>query len=207
MRTRPSAIAATPTATRLTRPAPLQRPDQDDPARKAAATGLERAQAAVGGESELVAADLQAAQRGEAEGDAEGEGELAVGEQRDHAGGEPEGRPAGGGPPAVADEAIEEVGGGDDRERPDQLRPEQRRQRREEEAVGERVVAAVPAAVPDRQAGVLEELGAEDLGGEVADLRVPGQHRQRRAAELRATAGSQSGRRGFDWTIREGTEG
>jgi hypothetical protein len=121
---------------------------------------------------------LQAAQRGEGEGDAEGEGELAVGEQGDDASGKPERRPARRLPPAVADEAVEEVGGGDDGDRPDQLRSEQRGERREEEAVGERVVAAVPAAIPDRQAGMLEELGAEDLGGEVAHLRVPDQHRE-----------------------------
>ena len=125
-----------------------------------------------------------AAQGGEAEGDAEGEGELAVGEQGDHAGGEPEGRPARGLAPVVADEAVEEVGRGDHRQHPHQLRAEQRGERREEDAVGEGVVAAVPAAVPDREAGALEQLGAEDLGGEVADLRVPGEHRSgQRGAE------------------------
>src|SRR6185295_9574590 len=119
---------------------------------------------------------MQGAQGAEAEGDAEGEGELTVGEQGDDAGGEPEGRPARRLPPAVAHQAVEEVGGGDDRERAEELRSEERGKRREEEAVGEGVVAAVPAAVPDREAGLLEELGAENLRGEVADLRVPGQH-------------------------------
>ena len=107
------------------RPAALRHPDQDDPGEEG---GGNRAGEGAGrgrGEGELVAANLQAAQRGQATGDAEGEGELAVGEQRDHAGGEPEGRPAGGRAPAVADEAIEEVGGGDDRDRPDLLRPQQ----------------------------------------------------------------------------------
>ncbi len=154
------------------------------PARKAAATGLARAQAAAASDGEPAATDLQASQRGEAEGDPEGEGELAVGEQGDDAGREPEGRPARLHPPAVADQAVEEVGGGDDGEHADHLRSEQRPQRREEEAVGEGVVAAVPAAVPDREAGALEELGAEDLGREVADGRVPDEHQHReRGAE------------------------
>ena len=138
-----------------------------------------------GGERPGRALQLQGTQRGEAEGDAEGEGELAVGEQRHHAGGEPERRPAGRLAPAVAHEAVEEVGGGDDGEgrRPGAARAAAR-QRREEDAVGEGVVAAVPAAVPDRQAAALEELGAEDLGGEVADLGVPGEHRRgQRGAE------------------------
>jgi hypothetical protein len=38
-------------------------------------------------------------------------------------------------------------------------------------------VAAVPAAIPNGQATALEELGAEDLCGEIADLRVPCEHR------------------------------
>ena len=115
--------------------------------------------------------------------DAEREGQLPVGEQGDDPGREPERRPARLGPPVVADQAVEEVGGGDHRQHPDHLRPDQRRRGREQQAVVERVVAAVPAAVPDRETGVLEELGVEDLGGEVADLRVPDQHqgRQRRA--------------------------
>ena len=36
-------------------------------------------------------------------------------------------------------------------------------------------MAAVPAAVPDREAAVLEELGAEGLRREIADVRVPEQ--------------------------------
>ena len=43
----------------------------------------------------------------------------------------------------------------DDGEGADQARAEQRRQRREEDAVGERVVAAVPAPVPDPEAAAL----------------------------------------------------
>ena len=93
------------------------------PARKTAATGLERAQAAAAQKRQL--GDVAVCrQRSAARPKAtpEGEGELAVGEQGDHAGGEPERRPAGGLAPAVADEAVEEVGGGDDREHADQLR-------------------------------------------------------------------------------------
>ena len=134
-------------------------------------------------------AGLQAAQRGEPEGDAEREGELAVGEQRHHARGEPEGRPARLRPPAVADQAVEQVGGGDDGEPAHHLRAEQRRQRREEDAVGEGVVAAVPAAVPDRQAGPLEQLARKTCAA-----RSPTGGLQRSisaaSAELRATAGA-----------------
>ncbi len=156
-----------------------QRPDQDDAGEEGGGDRAGEGASRGGEQRQLAAPQLQGAQRGEGEGDAEGEGELAVGEQGDDAGREPERPPARRLAPAVADEAVEEVGGGDDRERADQLRSEHGGQRREEEAVGEGVVAAVPAAVPDRQAGALEQLSAEDLGGEVADLRVPGQHRER----------------------------
>jgi hypothetical protein len=129
-------------------------------------------------------AGLQGAKGGQPEGDAQREGELTVGEQGHHTGGEPQRRPARRLSPAVADEAVEEVGGGDHGDRADELRADQRREGREEDAVGEGVVAAVPAAVPDREPSVLEELGAEDLRREVSDLGIPGEHQGReRGAE------------------------
>ncbi len=137
-----------------------------------------------GCEGELGASGLEGAQGSEGERYAQSEGELAVGEEGDDAGGEPEGCPAGGLAPAVAHETIEEVGGSDNRCHPHRLRTQNRGQRREEDAVGEGVVAAVPTAVPDPQADALEQLGAENLGGEVADLRVPSEHqRGQRGAE------------------------
>src|SRR6185437_1216183 len=57
---------------------------------------------------------LQLAQRRQPEGDPEGEGQLPVGEQGDDAGGKPERRPARLRPPVLLDDAVEEVGGGDD---------------------------------------------------------------------------------------------
>jgi hypothetical protein len=106
---------------------------------------------------------LQRAERRQAEGHAEGEGQLPVGEQRDDARREPERRPARLRPPVITDQAVEEVGGRDDRQHPHHLRADQRRRGREQHAVVERVVARVPGAVPDRQAGVLEQLGVENL--------------------------------------------
>jgi hypothetical protein len=162
----------------------FDRPGEDDPGEKGGGDGAGERAGGGGGDGERAAPRLQGAQRGQGEGDPEREGQLAVGEQRHHAGGEPEGRPARLHPPAVADQTVEEVGGGDDGEPSHDLRSEQRRQRREEEAVGEGVVAAVPAAVPDRQAGLLEQLGAEDLRREVADRRTPEEHQRRqRGAE------------------------
>src|SRR6185312_13450223 len=106
-------------------------------------------------------------------------GQLTVGEQGDDPGREPERRRPCLLAEVVLHEAVEEVGGGDDRQHPDHLWAEQRRGGREQQGVVERVVAAVPAAVPERQAGVLEELGMEDLGGEIADPWVPDQHQGR----------------------------
>ena len=109
---------ATPSAARLARRPPLQRRRRGRRRRgRRRRPGWRARRPRRRATASVAAAGLQAAQRGEAEGDAEGEGELAVGEQGDDAGGEPERRPARLDPPAVADQAVEEVGGGDDRER------------------------------------------------------------------------------------------
>src|SRR5262249_1189844 len=139
MRTSPKATQATwigwaCAAPRRPRRGSSTEPATRTPARKTAATGLERAQPAARARA---AAGLHRPQGGEGEYDAEREGELAVGEQGDDAGREPEGRPASRLAPAVADQAVEEVGGRDHREDADRARAEQRRQRREEDAVGE----------------------------------------------------------------------
>ena len=129
----------------------VDRPGEQDPGEE---DGRDRARERASrpeGERRRAAPELQRPQRGEAEGDPESEGDLAVGEQRHHAGREPEGRPPRGVTPAIADEAVEEVGGGDHREDADDPRAENRAERREEDAVGEGVVAPVPAAVPDRR--------------------------------------------------------
>ena len=70
-------------------------------------------------------------------------------------------------------------------------------------------MAAVPAAVPDRQAAALEQLGAEDLGGEVADLRVPGEHRRGQGGAERHGRKPVGSEESFDWegTIGDGGQG
>ena len=74
-----------------------------------------------------------------------------------------------------AGERLEERGRGQRRERQGHRRPEQPGDRRRDDAVGGRVVAAVPLAVPDREALLAEQLGAEGVGGEVDGARLPDQ--------------------------------
>ena len=59
----------------------------------------------------------------------------------------------------------------------------QHSERREEDAVGERVVPLVPAPVPDREPGTLEKLRPKHMCGEVVDLRVPGDDSDERRAQ------------------------
>ena len=60
-------------------------------------------------------------------------------------------------------------------ERAHELRPQQPAQRRREHRVGGRVVAAVPLAVPDREALAAEQLGAEEVRRQVGRARLDDQ--------------------------------
>jgi hypothetical protein len=75
----------------------------------------------------------------------------------------------------AAHEWREQRGGRHGGERERQRRAEQPRERRRQDAVGGRVVPAVPLAVPDREALLAEQVGAEGVGREVDRARLPDQ--------------------------------
>ena len=107
---------------------------------------------------------------------------------------EPQAGPARPLAPPRAHEAVEQMRARDRRQRADPDGRQQRGERREQHAVGGQVVAAVPGAVPDREAVLLEVLGAERVRGKVAQRRVP--ERERAASRRRRRARAPSGRRG-----------
>ena len=64
---------------------------------------------------------------------------------------------------------------GDRRQGAEEPRSQQRRERRENHAVAQRVDPAIPLVVPDRETHVVEQLGAIDGAGEVRARRVDDQ--------------------------------
>ena len=114
-------------------------------------------------------------QRAEAEGHAHRERQPAGEQERAGADPEPERAPARSPAPARMDERLEQGRGRDRGEHAGHPWPEQPAERREQDAVGRRVVAAVPLPVPDREPLCAEQLRPEDMCGHVDRVRPDGQ--------------------------------
>ena len=114
---------------------------------------------------ERVAAALQREQCGQPERHADREREPAREQQRGRGHAEPDRAPARAlGAEVAAGERLEERGRGHARRAPaPPAAPSSQRDRRRDDAVGGRVVAAVPLAVPDREALLAEQLGTEGV--------------------------------------------
>ena len=123
-----------------------------------------------------VAAPLEGQQGGQPERHAERERQPAGEEQGGGGHAEPDRAPA---RPVrsevAARQRLEEGGRGQRGERQGQRRAEQPRDRRRDDAVGGRVMAAVPLAVPDREALLAEQVGPEGVRREVHGARLPDQ--------------------------------
>ena len=125
------------------------------------------------------------AARRSADRHAEREGQAA-GEQADGGGGAEPGRAQPGALPVALVAPAARTGLPRPRgQRAHQARPEQPGQRREQDAVAGGVVAGEPLAVPDREAELLEQARAKQLGGQVRAGRLPDQV-QRAAPRPRA---------------------
>src|SRR6185436_20952735 len=92
---------------------------------------------------------LKRPQATEAEEHPKRESHPAARQQRRRADRVPEARDPGLIAPLLADQAVEQIDAGDDRDRADQVNAEKRSQGRKQNALGEEVVPSVPARVPD----------------------------------------------------------
>ena len=145
-------------------------------ARNSPATGLPSGQRRAKTIASAVAAPLEGEQGGQPERHADRERQPAREEQGGRGHAEPDRAPARAlGSEVPARQRLEERGRGERRERERKRRPEQPRDRRRDDAVGGRVMAAVPLAVPDREALLAEQVGPEGVRGKVDGARLPDQ--------------------------------
>ena len=172
MRTGASAAAATPTGATaaLTRRSASRRATAQAAATSAAnsaATGLARAVSTASPAAVSVTPALQRERDADARQQAEGEGEPAGVEVDRGRGAEPQRAQPGLAAEAPAGQRLEHRRRGHGRQRSDELRGEQRRQGRKQDAVAGGVVPGVPVVVPQAEALDREQLGPEQVGGEV----------------------------------------